>query len=92
MSSLLMQVSFPYQLCSGTAFHVFCSKPLLSSTFSFSALLLSPLHFIIIIIIIIIVVVVVIIIIIVPKNVYILLSLLLSVYEQIRVSIFFSFY
>ena len=31
------------------------------------------------------------IIIIVPKNVYILLSLLLSVYEQMRVSIFFFF-
>ena len=32
------------------------------------------------------------IIIIVPKNVYILLSLLLSVYEQMRVSIYFFFF
>ena len=59
MSSLLMQVSFPYQLCSGTAFHVFCSKPLLSSTFSFSAVITSSLLLLLLLLLLVVVVVVV---------------------------------
>ena len=42
-SSLLAEISSPYQFCSCTASNVFCCNHILTSAFSFSAVITSPL-------------------------------------------------